>query len=173
MVGSNRSGTPRPEQVLERLSELKRRTAGAAKTASDAKATRTREMWRDSKRRQRANAVQTRTASRDARVTTPIPSFDELFGTEPASKPLIKKESATRVALEKLSRDKRAPASARVTALRTIAELDGHIGRLQTTAADVSDAPLSTMTREQLENELLRLRANAAQQDAQPVDNAS
>jgi hypothetical protein len=142
--------------------------------ASDAKTKRQREAWRESKRRNRAKArtrdVQVRTQDAAVRVSDPTAADHDLFGPPRAPKAVPKilksKENRTRSELEKLAADRRAPASARVTALRTIAEMDGLVGRLQTTAADTSDAPLSTMTREQLENELVRLRANAAQGEA-------
>lgn len=161
MAGLELSGTPRPERVLERMHELDRRKRAAGMKAGEKAIASQREAWRESKRRNRMKGAQTRT--QDARQREPdlLPSFSDLFDPVPAPKPLIKKENVTRSELEKLSRDGRAPASARVTALRTIAELDGHIGRLQSQAQDVSDSPLSTMTREQLENELIRLRANA------------
>jgi hypothetical protein len=150
-----------PSRVLDRLHEVTKRKRAAGQQAQDAQDARRREMWRESKKRNRAKALQTRTLGRDQRVPEPLPSFSNLFDPAPAPKPLVRKENVTRTELEKLSRDRRAPASARVTALRTIAELDGHIGRLQSQAQDVSDSPLSTMTREQLENELIRLRATA------------
>jgi hypothetical protein len=150
-----------PSRVLDRLHEVTKRKRAAGQQAQDAQDARRREMWRESKKRNRAKALQTRTLGQPKRVAEPIPSFDDLFAPAAAPKPLVRKENVTRTELEKLSRDRRAPASARVTALRTIAELDGHIGRLQSQAQDVSDSPLSTMTREQLENELVRLRATA------------
>ena len=164
MAGLELSGTPRPsshQRTLDRMHELERRKRAAGMKAGEKAIASQREAWRESKRRNRMKVVQTRTQDARERVAEPLPSFDELFAPVPAPKPLIKKENVTRVELEKLSRDRRAPASARVTALRTIAELDGHIGRLQSQAQDVSDSPLSTMTREQLENELVRLRATA------------
>jgi hypothetical protein len=171
MAGLDRSGTSRPDpyaRTRARLTELKTRTNAAAKTADDMAIARQREQWRESKKRQRREIAEkkrlrTRTASRDVRVPESTVNEIDLFGPPRTPKPLKPKENATRAELEKLSRDRRAPASARVTALRTIAELDGHIGRLQSQAQDTSDAPLSTMTREQLENELVRLRAISAQ----------
>ena len=161
MVGLELSEAPRPEHVLERLHELERRKRAAGQQAAVEQQEGQRKAWRENKKRQRIKRLQVRLPERDQRVADLLPSFSDLFDPEQTPKPLIKKESATRVELEKLSRDRRAPASARVTALRTIAELDGHIGRLQSQAQDVSDSPLSTMTREQLENELVRLRATA------------
>jgi hypothetical protein len=148
-----------PVDVLERMREIDRRKLAAGRKSQDIRTASQREVWRKRKQKQRAERVLARTQDASQRVSEPLPSFSDLFDPAPAPKPLIKKENVTRVELEKLSRDRRAPASARVTALRTIAELDGHIGRLQSQAQDVSDSPLSTMTREQLENELVRLRA--------------
>ena len=161
MVGLELSEAPRPEHVLERLHELERRKRAAGQQAADEAREGQRKAWRENKKRQRIKRLQVRVSGRDQRVPEPIPSFSDLFDPAPAPKSLVRKENVTRTELEKLSRDRRAPASARVTALRTIAELDGHIGRLQSQAQDVSDSPLSTMTREQLENELVRLRATA------------
>ncbi len=151
--------------VLERMREIDRRKLAAGRKSQDIRTASQREVWRKRKQKQRAERVLARTQNASQRVSEPLPSFDELFAPTPPAKPLARKENVTRTELEKLSRDRRAPASARVTALRTIAELDGHIGRLQSQAQDVSDSPLSTMTREQLENELVRLRATAAPRD--------
>jgi hypothetical protein len=148
-------------QVLERMREIDRRKLAAGRKSQAARTASQREVWRKRKQKQRAEKTLARTQDASQRVSEPLPSFSDLFDPAPAPKPLVRKENVTRTELEKLSRDRRAPASARVTALRTIAELDGHIGRLQSQAQDVSDSPLSTMTREQLENELIRLRATA------------
>ena len=50
------------------------------------------------------------------------------------------------------------PASARVHAARTLAEMDGLIGKHQTAPSHVPTAPLSGLSREELEAELNRLR---------------
>jgi hypothetical protein len=160
-----------PARVLERMRELDRRKFAAGKKAREEQQMGQRAAWREAKRRNRAKNLQARTLGQDKRVSASqdaVLSFSEkdtlykqLFGEpEPASAP--KRENAIRSDLERLSRDRRAPASARVTALRTLAEMDGHIGRLQHQGADTSDSPLSTLSREQLENELVRLRVNAA-----------
>jgi len=50
------------------------------------------------------------------------------------------------------------PASARVTAARTLAEIEGLIGRHQATPDRGTIAPLSSLSRDQLQDELTRLR---------------
>ena len=51
------------------------------------------------------------------------------------------------------------PASARVNAARTLAEMDGMIGKHQAAPSNAPTAPLASLSREQLTGELARLRA--------------
>src|SRR5580765_5649927 len=60
--------------------------------------------------------------------------------------------------LEDLLKREDLPASARVTAARTIAEIDGPIGRHQSAPDKGSSAMLASLSREQLQDELTRLR---------------
>lgn len=64
-----------------------------------------------------------------------------------------------REALQKVLRDRRSPASARVFAARTLAEMDGQIGKHQAAPSTVPEAPLSGLSRAELASELSRLRA--------------
>lgn len=142
-------------RVLERMNELDRRKLAAGRQANAEKTAARRAMWR------RAKAKQVMRAKQKQCEPKSDPIYDQLFGPiEPKIEP--KPENPIRLQLVKLSQDMRAPASARVTAMRTLAEMDGLVGKLQTQANDTSDQPLSTLTREQLENELTRLRANVA-----------
>ena len=50
------------------------------------------------------------------------------------------------------------PAAARVNAARTLAEIEGLIGRHQTAPEKGTTAPLSSLSRDQLQDELNRLR---------------
>lgn len=54
--------------------------------------------------------------------------------------------------------DDRSPASAKVFAARTLAEMDGLIGKHQAAPSNVPTAPLASLSREQLTGELARLR---------------
>jgi hypothetical protein len=147
------------------MREIDRRKLAAAKPARDAKAKRQREQWRAAKKRQRSReAKETVTAKRPQRESERLQNaaqkaklFNELFG--PVVEP---KENAIKQDLLRLSRDRKAPASARVTALRTLAEMDGHIGRLQQHGQETADQNLASLTRQQLEEELKRLRALVA-----------
>lgn len=157
-------------RTLKRMRDLETRKLAAAKTFEDNRRAGQRETWRKRKQQQRLKAKQIRTIhvnecepKSDSRNLQKDKRFQQLFGeTTPVSE---HKENVVRADLISLSKDRRAPASARVTALRTLAEMDGHIGKLQHTAGDTSDQPLATMTREQLEKELARLRAQAASRD--------
>jgi hypothetical protein len=60
--------------------------------------------------------------------------------------------------LQNLINDKQTPASAKVTAARTLAEIDGRIGRHQSAPSPNASAPLATLSRDQLIAELERLR---------------
>lgn len=60
--------------------------------------------------------------------------------------------------LQRLLKREDLPASARVTAARTIAEIDGQIGRHQSAPDKGTSAPLSSLSRDQLQDELTRLR---------------
>lgn len=151
-------------RVLERMKEIDRRKLAAGKAAKDMQIAGRRELWRQNKRRNRALHMQIRTKQTKKCDSPQDPVFAQLFGpVEPRIEP--KKENQIRKDLHKLSKDARAPASARVTALRTLAEMDGLVGKLQSQANDTSEQPLATLTREQLEEELARLRRNAAQGD--------
>jgi hypothetical protein len=154
------------------MREIDRRKVGAARQAKEKRDASRRAMWRENKRNQRLKASQIRNAqANQSERPAPLPDlskdkqFQALFGdkeTPPERKP----DNAIRRELTKLTKDPRAPASARVTALRTLAEMDGHIGRLQDRSGDTVEAPLSTLSREQLEAELDRLRGIVARQDA-------
>lgn len=169
MAGLERSGTPDGTHVLARMREIDTRKAAAGKQVQDAKRERERERDRIRKRRLRARAKDAQTGTQntakcegelalsDAQKSQ---LFSQLFDAPEQPKSLP--ENKVRQDLLRLSRDRKAPASARVTALRTIAEMDGHIGRLQTGSADTADQPLATMSRAQLERELTRLRAKIA-----------
>lgn len=157
--------TGRPD-VLARMRELDRRKLAAAKPAKDAQIARARQRTKERMRRIRARIkdMQTSTTQTDkCESASPLSAaqkakqYQALFGetSEPKANPI-------RNDLVKLSRDRKAPASARVTALRTLAEMDGLVGKLQTQANETSDAPLATMTRSQLERELERLRGIVA-----------
>ena len=63
----------------------------------------------------------------------------------------------TRKTLQAIADDPSAPASARVQAARTLAEMSGQIGRLQRTAD--GQRPVRDLTRAELEAELVSLRA--------------
>jgi hypothetical protein len=157
----------RPADVLARMRELDRRKLAAGKKAKAEQLAGTRKMWRDAKRRQtqRKQVERTQTNKRDdtpaLTVSQKAKLYQELFGDGDG-----KQSNEVRAALELLANDKKAPASARVTALRTLAEMDGRIGKMQTAAADTTDQPLATMSRGQLEEELRRLRALGASRDA-------
>lgn len=163
------TGQDAGQDVLARMRELDRRKLGAARKAKAARDAEQREAWRKSKQRQRAMAKQVRNGAANQRET-PIPGqtgqkdkrFQELFGDN-APEPKRITDNAIRRDLVALTRDTRAPASARVTALRTLAEMDGHIGRLQDRSGDTVDRPLSELSRDQLLAELDRLRAIVAQ----------
>jgi len=60
--------------------------------------------------------------------------------------------------LRNLLENKQLPASARVTAARTLAEIEGLIGRHQSAPEKGTTAPLSSLSRDQLQDELTRLR---------------
>jgi len=60
--------------------------------------------------------------------------------------------------LQNLLYNKRLPASARVTAARTLAEIEGLIGRHQLAPVQGATAPLSSLSRDELISELERLR---------------
>jgi hypothetical protein len=55
--------------------------------------------------------------------------------------------------------DQTAPATARVSAARALAELDGRIGKHQAAPERTGDQPVASLTREELTRELGRLRA--------------
>jgi hypothetical protein len=55
--------------------------------------------------------------------------------------------------------DQSAPATARVSAARALAELDGRIGKHQAAPDRTGDQPLASLTRDELTRELGRLRA--------------
>ena len=154
-------------RTLDRMRELDRKMAAAGRRAKAKQVAGRREMWRKNKQKQRAKQ-RALARTQDAGQRNSATSFEELFGEAPSppAKPLKTKENPIRSDLVALSRDRRAPASARVTALRTLAEMDGHIGKLQQTAGDTAGQPLATLTREQLENELARLRSIVASRDA-------
>lgn len=152
--------------VLGRMRELDRRKLAAAKPAKDAQLAGRRETTRKQVQRHRARKRAMQANTHDSRECESAPSltadqktqqFQELFGPEPNATP--NKSNAIRSDLVKLSRDRKAPASARVTALRTLAEMDGLVGKLQTQANETAGQPLATMSRAQLEAELARLRA--------------
>jgi hypothetical protein len=62
------------------------------------------------------------------------------------------------LALRSVIDDKNAPATARVQAARTLAEMDGRIGRHQVAPSRVALEGLSVLSRDQLVSELERLR---------------
>ena len=66
---------------------------------------------------------------------------------------------AARQNLVALAADGRAPASARVTAVRTLAEMDGLIGKHQAPPVRTSTVNLASLSRDDLVSELGRLRA--------------
>jgi hypothetical protein len=63
-----------------------------------------------------------------------------------------------RAQLQELLENQELPASARVTAARTLAEMDGFVGRHQSAPEKGTTAPLSSLSRDQLQDELTRLR---------------
>ena len=67
-----------------------------------------------------------------------------------------------RAALERLLSDPTAPAAARSTAARTLAEMDGLIGRHQQAPDRTRDTPIESLSRTELEAELGRLRRACA-----------
>ena len=163
------TGQDAGQDVIARMREIDRRKLGAARKAKAARDAEQREAWRKSKQRQRAKLRQVRTQDAEQRETpAPAPNsqkdkrFQELFG-DARVEPAPRQDSAIRRELVALTRDARAPASARVTALRTLAEMDGHIGRLQDRLGDTAERPLSELSRDQLLAELDRLRAVVAQ----------
>jgi len=60
--------------------------------------------------------------------------------------------------LQDLLKNEDLPASARVTAARTLAEIEGLIGRHQPAPVQGTTAPLSSLSRDELIGELERLR---------------
>ena len=66
---------------------------------------------------------------------------------------------AARAALNEVLKSPKNPASARVFAARTLAEMDGQIGKLQQPVSTASTAPLASLSRDELVSELARLRA--------------
>jgi len=63
------------------------------------------------------------------------------------------------IALRSVIDDLNAPATARVQAARTLAEMDGRIGRHQVAPSRVASEGLASLSRDQLVLELERLRA--------------
>jgi hypothetical protein len=66
---------------------------------------------------------------------------------------------AAREALTGVLSDRSSPASAKVFAARTLAEMDGRLGRHQAPPSNLATVPLSQLSRDQLVEELGRLRA--------------
>jgi hypothetical protein len=66
---------------------------------------------------------------------------------------------AARAALSDVLADRQSPASARVFAARTLAEMDGAIGRHQAPPSNLGATPLAQLSRDELVAELGRLRA--------------
>lgn len=66
---------------------------------------------------------------------------------------------AARAALEDVVKDQQTPAAAKVFAARTLAEMDGQIGKHQAPPSTRATAPLASLSRVDLEAELGRLRA--------------
>jgi hypothetical protein len=60
--------------------------------------------------------------------------------------------------LREVLSDDRSPASAKVFAARTLAEMDGMIGKHQAAPSNAPTAPLASLSRDQLVRELERLR---------------
>ena len=67
-----------------------------------------------------------------------------------------------RAALERILADPTAPPAARSTAARTLAEMDGLIGRHQRAPDRTRDTPVESLSRTELEAELGRLRRDCA-----------
>jgi hypothetical protein len=74
---------------------------------------------------------------------------------------------SVRATLEAIALDPRATGTARASAARTLAELDGLLGKHQQPPERHDSAQLSQLTRAELEAELARLRASCAAIDAQ------
>lgn len=66
---------------------------------------------------------------------------------------------AARAELTAILADQSNPANARVVAARTLAEMDGTIGKHQAPPSHTSTAPLASLSRDELVSELGRLRA--------------
>ena len=81
------------------------------------------------------------------------------MATTVASGPDISQTPSYGVAaqLRNLLKDKNIPASARVTAARTLAEIEGLVGRFQPPPERI-DKPVSALSRDELVSELERLR---------------
>ena len=98
--------------------------------------------------------VRTRVTKRDKRGGT---------GTGPAQSVLSgrdtdKTERYETIALRSIVENLEAPATARVQAARTLAEMDGRIGRHQVAPSRVASEGLASLSRDQLVSELERLR---------------
>ena len=68
------------------------------------------------------------------------------------------KEGYETIALRSVIEDLEAPATARVAAARTLAEINGQIGRHQVAPSRVASEGLASLSRDQLVSELERLR---------------
>jgi hypothetical protein len=67
--------------------------------------------------------------------------------------------------LEKFSFNNKNPANARASALRTLAEINGLIGRHAMAPERAADTPVSELNRDELVLELARLRARCLDRD--------
>lgn len=76
--------------------------------------------------------------------------------------PLVPAGYDVRAVLWRLARDPKATATARASAARTLAEMDGIIGKHQQAPERISDATLATLSRSDLVQELARLRDRCA-----------
>lgn len=77
--------------------------------------------------------------------------------------------AALEAQLETMAADDNIPAASRATALRTLAEMRGLIGRHQTAPGqDTASQGIAGLSRPELETELARLRAHVLGPDAAP-----
>jgi hypothetical protein len=100
----------------------------------------------------------TKGPARDKRRTSPGPTAKRgvVLVNLPEDKPNITSYGVA-AQLRNLLKDKNIPASARVTAARTLAEIEGLVGRFQPPPERI-DKPVSSLSRDELVSELERLR---------------
>jgi len=98
--------------------------------------------------------VRTRVTKRDKRGGTGT----GLAQSGLSGRDTVETERYETIALRSIVENLEAPATARVQAARTLAEMDGRIGRHQVAPSRVASEGLASLSRDQLVSELERLR---------------